>query len=214
MARKRDRFDHVYAPGYDEGWGAIGATHDRFVGQVVRSVPEGGWILDAACGTGRFFALFIGAERRVRGVDWSAGMLMRARIKHPEVETDACRLQDLPFHQEFDGVLCVDALENLPPEDWPGALAALRRAAKPGTVLYLTVELAENEESLQAAYEHARARGWPVVRGELAEDDGYHYYPKRDDVHRWLHEAALDVVEQADDDEYWHLVCRVIDNRQ
>jgi ubiquinone/menaquinone biosynthesis C-methylase UbiE len=213
MTRKRDRFNKVYAPAYDEGWGAISASHGRCVGKVVQSVPEGGCILDAACGTGRFFPIILAAGRRVHGVDWSQGMLAQARLKHPEVETGSARLQDLPFHQEFDGVLCVDALENLPPEDWPAALAALRRAARARAAVYLTVELPESQESMRAAYERASARGWPVVWGELAEDDGYHYYPERHDVHRWLRDAALVVFEQADGDEYWHLLCRPIANR-
>ena len=31
-------------------------------------------------------------------------------------------------------------MENVPPEDWPTVLANLRDAARPGGVLYLTVE--------------------------------------------------------------------------
>jgi hypothetical protein len=85
---------------------------------------------------------------------------------------------------------------------------ALRRAARVGAVLYLTVELPESQESIRAAYERAAARGWPVVRGEVSEDDGYDYYPERPDVRRWLRDAALEVFEQADGDEYWHLWCR------
>jgi hypothetical protein len=75
-------------------------------------------------------------------------------------------------------------------------------------LVYLTVELAEHDNDLGAAYDAARAKGWPVVQGELAEDDGYHYYPERAAVRAWLEEARLGVVEQSDGEGYWHLLCR------
>jgi len=115
------------------------------------------------------------------------------------------RLQSLGYVGVFDAVLCVDALENLPPEDWPAALTALRGAAKPAAPVYLTVELPEGID-LDLAYDTARAKGWPVVPGELAEDDGYHYYPSRDTVLGWLDDAGLEIVEQSDGDGYWHLL--------
>jgi hypothetical protein len=64
-------------------------------------------------------------------------------------------------------------------------------------------------EKLRRSTEAARARGWPVVDGEDAVEDGYHYYPPRERVLGWLDEAALDLVEQRDGDDYWHLLCRV-----
>ena len=38
------------------------------------------------------------------------------------------RLDEPPY---FDAVLTIDALENIPPEDWPVVLANLRNALKP-----------------------------------------------------------------------------------
>jgi hypothetical protein len=59
---------------------------------------------------------------------------------------------ELPYDGVFDGVICVDALENLPPEDWVAVLASLGRATKRGALVYLTVELPESDETLQAAF--------------------------------------------------------------
>jgi SAM-dependent methyltransferase len=81
MERKLHRFDNVYPPGYDAGWGAIGRIHASFVSRVVESAPRHGCILDAACGTGRFFPTVLEADRQVVGVDWSEGMLARAAAK-------------------------------------------------------------------------------------------------------------------------------------
>jgi hypothetical protein len=51
-------------------------------------------------------------------------------------------LRDLSYHGEFDGVLCVDPLESVLPEDWPVVLERWRRALRRGGWLFSTVELA------------------------------------------------------------------------
>jgi len=52
----RERYDTLHASGYDQQeWGAISPTHRRFVDQLVQRCPPGGRILDAACGTGKYF---------------------------------------------------------------------------------------------------------------------------------------------------------------
>jgi len=46
---------------------------------------------------------------------------------------------------EFDGAICIDAMENVFPEDWPRVLANLKHAVRPGSPVYLTVELTEDD---------------------------------------------------------------------
>ena len=75
-------------------------------------------------------------------------------------------LQELPYQGEFDGVLCVDAMEFLPPEDWPPVLERFHRALRRGDWLYLTVELARGDR-VRAANQAARRAGLPVVDGEV-----------------------------------------------
>ena len=58
------------------------------------------------------------------------------------------------FQQAFDGAICIDAMEHICPEDWPGILQRFHAALKPGGVLYLTVELAEPDE-VEKAYQRA-----------------------------------------------------------
>ncbi len=202
----RRRFDTLHAPAYDEHWGAVGATHRDFVARLLGRCPPGGRILDAACGTGKYFPMVLEAGRRVVGTDQSAGMLAVARAKHPGVPVEPVGLQELAFDAEFDAAMCVDAVENVVPEDWPPVLANLRRAVRPGGSLYLTVELPE-EGQVRRAYEAARGRGLPVVWGEDAgEGGGYHYYPAREQVAAWLHAAALAIDERAEGDDYLHLL--------
>ena len=115
---------------------------------------------------------------------------------------------------EFDAAMTVDAMENVFPEDWPAVLANLRRAVRPGGHLYLTVEEVP-ETDLDEAFADLSARGLPVVRGEVIEGDvaGYHFYPGRDQVARWLEAEGLAIVDQdteaLEDWGYWHLLLRV-----
>jgi ubiquinone/menaquinone biosynthesis C-methylase UbiE len=206
--RKVERFDTLHAATYDDDWGTVPATHETFVARFLDAVPPTGRVLDVACGTGRLFPAILATGRQVDGVDASAQMLAQARRKHPDVATTVQQLTDLTITEPYDGVMCVDALENLPPEDWPAALAALRRAVREGGPVYLTVEV-EDPAAVERGNAEARAAGLPVVDGEVADTDGgYHYYPPRQRVLDWLVEAGLEVSEQADGDYYWHLLCR------
>jgi ubiquinone/menaquinone biosynthesis C-methylase UbiE len=208
-----ERHDTIHAFTYDEHYGEIGPTHRRFVTDLVEGCPPGGTVLDAACGTGKYFAMVLDAGRRVVGTDQSTGMLARARTRFPAVPLERVGLQELAFDGGFDAVMCIDAMENIPPEDWPRVLAGLRRALRPGGRLYLTVE-EPDQASLERAQADALARGLPVVPGELAEEGaGYHYYPSRQQVGGWLEEAGLAVEAEARSDEgdgygYLHLLTR------
>jgi SAM-dependent methyltransferase len=208
-----ERHDTIHAFTYDEQYGEIGPTHRRFVTDLVESCPPGGAVLDAACGTGKYFAMVLDAGRRVVGTDQSTGMLARARARFPAVPVERVGLQELAFDGEFDAVMCIDAMENIPPEDWPRVLAALGRALRPGGRLYLTVE-EPDQDDLERVQAEAVARGLPVVPGEKAEEGaGYHYYPSRQQVGAWLEEAGLVVEAEARSDEgdgygYLHLLTR------
>lgn len=174
--------------------------HGGFVRRVAETCPPGGVVLDAACGTGRWFEGVVATGRRVVGFDQSAGMLEQAGRRGLASALRRVGLQEIDDVAAFDAAMAVDVMENIPPEDWPLVLANLHRAVRPGGHLYLTVEEGD-EADVDRAYEEAVARGWPAVRGELVEGDyaGYHYYPGRDRVLAWLAAEGLEVVEEAAD---------------
>jgi ubiquinone/menaquinone biosynthesis C-methylase UbiE len=205
-----ERHDTIHAFTYDEQYGEIGPTHRRFVADLLERCQPGGTVLDAACGTGKYFAMVLDAGRRVVGTDQSTGMLARARARFPAVPLERVGLQELAFDAEFDAVMCIDAMENIPPEDWPRVVGNLRRALRPGGHLYLTVEQVDDEE-LDRELAEATARGLPVVRGEESRD-GYHYYPSREQVGYWMEEGMLVVVAEdyspGDGYGYLHLLAR------
>jgi SAM-dependent methyltransferase len=187
------------------------ATHGAFVDRLVATVPSGGLVLDAPCGTGQYFARIRDAGRRVVGIDQSAGMLRQAEARGLADRLERLGLQEMSFAAEFDGAITVDAMEHVPPEDWPTVLENLIRAVRPGAHLYLTVEESE-EAAVVDALAALRARGVPAVRGEVIEGDtgGYHYHPSRERVTGWLGDQRLEIVAEATDAldgwGYWHLL--------
>jgi len=125
-----------------------------------------------------------------------------------------CRPSPVPFRSSrtspelrhrFDGVLCIDTLENVGPEDWPTALHSLRSTCKTRAYAYLTVEIPEGDAQSNCADE-IRAL---LVPGEVLRDGAYHYFPSRSDVEAWLADSGFQVLETADGDGYMHFLCQV-----
>jgi SAM-dependent methyltransferase len=204
LRRVNEEQEFALASVYDEYWGEIGDTHRAFVERFCSMLPPDGRVLDAACGTGKYFAMVLESGRSLLGVDHTGAYLANARAKFSNVPTEKHDLQDLPYRNEFDGVMCVDAMEFVPPEEWPEVLERFRGALCPGGWLYLTVELVPEAE-VRAANEEARRSGLPVVEGEVIwhePDDYYHYYPTMEQVRAWVSSAGFDIVEEAEGP--WH----------
>jgi SAM-dependent methyltransferase len=184
------------APGYDEHEYPSDLQRE-WVARALRLIPPGGVVLDAPCGTGKYFPLVAAAGHQVAGADQSAGMLAQARARGIAFRLEQVALQDLAYVAEFDAVLTVDAMENIPPEDWPLVLANLHRAIRPGGVMYLTVEEVEQAE-IDQAFQSLSAQGLPAVRGEIVEGDvaGYHFYPGRDQAAEWFGREGLAILDE------------------
>ena len=202
------------APTYDESAYPV-PLHPGFVERLLSLSLPGGRVLDAPCGTGRWFAPVVDSGRSVVGIDQSAGMLEQARARGLAADLIRVGLQELPFVAEFDAVMTIDAMENVPPEEWPLVVGNLRRALRPDAPLYLTIEESDDAD-VDAAYARHAAEGLPIVRGEVVEGDvaGYHYYPGRAQALAWLAAAGLSVVEEAFDQQdgwgYRHLILRAV----
>jgi ubiquinone/menaquinone biosynthesis C-methylase UbiE len=184
------------APIYDENEYPAD-TQREWVARLLRRCSPGGGVLDAPCGTGRYFSMVAAAGHRIAGVDQSAGMLAQARARDIAFSLEQIALQQLSYVHEFDAVMTIDAMENIAPEDWPLVLTNLHRAVRPGGFLYMTVEEADDSE-VEHAFEVLSGRGVPAVRGEVVEGDvaGYHYYPGRDRVVDWFDAEGLAIVDE------------------
>jgi len=223
-------YDHL-SPEYWVNWGLRpDETHREFIQKLLLRLPPKSALLSAACGAGRYDGLLLEAGHSVVGIDQSAGMLARAREHLPEARYEKMGLQEMDFREAFDGAICIDAMEHICPEDWPGIMRRLGEALKPGGVLYFTVEIPDTAE-VDASYRRARAMGLPVVFGELADaveasyervralrSPGvpgdvadvavYHYYPSLEQVRAWIAQAGLAIEEEGTGNGYEHLLVR------
>lgn len=203
--RCEERMDTLFAPTYDQDWGYINTTHREMFSQFLALCAPGETILDAACGTGKYWQIILDAGFAMCGVDQSAEMLRAAHAKYPAVPIEKRGLQDVTYNRIVGGVVCIDAMENICPEDWLMVLGNLYRALKPGAPLYVTVELAAPEE-VTAAYTAGQVLGLPLVPGEWAHEGSYHYYPELEQVRTWLSDALLPIRSEVQGDGYQHFI--------
>jgi 2-polyprenyl-3-methyl-5-hydroxy-6-metoxy-1,4-benzoquinol methylase len=223
-------YDH-FSPQYWVNFGLYAnETHLEYLQKFLDRVAPHSILLSAACGAGRYDGMLLEAGHSVVGIDQSAGMLARAREHFPEVRYEKLGLQEIDFQEAFDGVICMDAMEHICPEDWPGILIKFQEALRPGGVLFFTVDLAEADE-LEQAYERGKALGLPVVFGEVADEVNeayqqvkalgksmapselsdtavYHYYPSLEQVRAWIGQAGLAIEEEGAGNWYEHFLVR------
>lgn len=202
-----ERYDTEFSLDYDVKYGQISKTHHQNLMYFLSQLPKKSVVLDAACGTGKYWDLVIKDEHHVIGLDQSTGMLKAANAKHPSVFTIKMGLQEMDYTHEFWGIMCIDALENVAPEDWEIIIKNFNKALIQGGYLYLTIELT-NAIDLDEAYQSGVDAGLPLVKGEVAQGDGYHYYPSIDQVRQILSQEHFFTVKEEEGDDYYHIICK------
>ena len=140
--------------------------------QFLPSIPEGGLILDAGCGSGRDSKAFISRGYRVSAFDASSKLVEMAgefigqpvslRTFH-EVSELAC----------YDGIWACASLLHLRETELPGALIKLWAALKPGGTLYASFKIGDGERSQQGRHftdaNEPRVNTWLADLVEIAE---------------------------------------------
>jgi 2-polyprenyl-3-methyl-5-hydroxy-6-metoxy-1,4-benzoquinol methylase len=204
-------------------------THRAYLEEFLKRVVPSGTVLSAGCGAGRYDGRLLDAGHPVVGIDQSAGMLARAREHFPQARYEKMGLQEMAFHEAFDGLICIDAMEHVSPEDYPLILRKFQEALKPGGVLYFTMDRADPDE-LRAAYERATAQGLPAVLGEVVDEVDrayaqvkglnqpvpgalsdaavYHFYPALDQARERIGQAGLVVEMESLGSGYHHFIAR------
>jgi ubiquinone/menaquinone biosynthesis C-methylase UbiE len=194
------------APLYDKEGGVYSnTTHQQFLQEFLGRLPRSSMILDAACGTGRYLPILLKEEYSIIGIDQSQSMLARAKAKFPSVQFEKVGLQEMAYREIFDGAICMDAMENVCPEDWPIVLNNFYRALKPHGYLYFTAETIENADGheIQQAFERAQQAGLPVVHGEWPDEEVYHYHPTNQQVKEWVQQAGFEILKEVNG-EIWY----------
>ncbi|MEX0167716.1 class I SAM-dependent methyltransferase [Streptomyces sp. LMG1-1-1.1] len=126
--------------GYDLLAGKFDATpfrtSDRLLGAVARTLETLGPFdsgLDVCCGTGAGLGVLRSVcAGRVTGVDFSTGMLARARTAHPAADLVRADALALPFAPAFDLAVSFGAFGHFLPADQRTLFAQVHAALRPG----------------------------------------------------------------------------------
>lgn len=206
------KYDIRWAPFYREAGSLYpNPTHQNFIQAFLNLLPQRSTLLDAACGAGRYVPDLLGKGHSVIGIDQSQGMLDIAMVRFPGVPFQRVGLQEMTYQEVFDGAICMDAMENVCPEEWPRVLGNFHRAIKAGGCLYFTAETIENadEDEIRQAFVRAQAAGLPVVYGEWPdEDEVYHFHPTSQQVRAWTQQAGFELLQEGNSKWYFHLLMR------
>jgi SAM-dependent methyltransferase len=121
---------------YDEPRNSLFDVDEPLMREILDERPKG-TALDAACGTGRYAEYLAARGHRVIGVDTSAEMLTRARVRVPEAEFLHGDLRALPLPDNaVDLVVSGLALVHVPALE--PVLAEFARVLRPGGDLVIS----------------------------------------------------------------------------
>jgi demethylmenaquinone methyltransferase / 2-methoxy-6-polyprenyl-1,4-benzoquinol methylase len=162
-----DAMNRVMTAGLDRRWRKI---------TIRETVQTDDRVLDACCGTGD---LAIAAREAgaggVVGVDFSEGMLVRARRKAPELEWVQADVLALPFDDAaFDSAVVGFGVRNV--EDLEAGLRELRRVLRQGGRLGI-LEITTPRGFLAPFYRVWFDRIVPLLGRLLPGGDAYTYLP-------------------------------------
>jgi ubiquinone/menaquinone biosynthesis C-methylase UbiE len=116
--------------------------------------------LDVCCGTGAGLEVLRGLCREgVTGVDFSAGMLSKARSAVPDATLVRADARALPFVDGFDLAVTFGALGHFLPSERPAFFDGVHRALRPGGLF--AVAIGELPSQAAAAY-------WTTLGFDLA----------------------------------------------
>jgi len=183
----RDMFDAI-APRYDLLNRLLSLGIDRRWRRFAVSrlqVPEGGWVLDVASGTGDV-ALEIAARTpasvRIVGEDFTQGMLVRGREKIEQSPyRDRILLVNAPCEAMphpsglFDGVTIAFGIRNV--VDRPAGLREMCRVLKPGGRAVILEFSNPRSRLFKALYYFYFRRILPFVGGLFSQRQAYQYLP-------------------------------------
>lgn len=107
------------------------------------TLPQGGHVLDLGCGPGDSARRFLNAGFTVDAVDAVPAMVSRA--KELGVAARQATFDAIDTLDTYDGVWANFSLLHAPRAEFPGHLARLHRALKPGGRLHIGMKLGRGE---------------------------------------------------------------------
>lgn len=110
-------------------------------------LPAGGAILDAGCGSGRDSLAFRRLGYHVEAFDGSVEIVRLAR-EYTGLPVAHLTFQDVAWDHHFDGIWACASLLHVSLSALPDVLAQLRRAVRPGGVIFASFKYGEGEREV------------------------------------------------------------------
>ena len=165
IAPRYDLVNRIMTLGLDTGW------RRRAVKEL--GLAAGSTVLDVACGTGDFCRELEKAGLRAVGLDYSAGMLARARTSAPLVRGNALSLP--AGDGSFDGITSGFALRNV--TDLQKTFEEMARVLRPGGRIALLEVSRPGNPLMRAGHYVYFNRIVPLIGGLLSDRAAYRYLP-------------------------------------
>jgi len=188
-----ERIADSFAASRKEPWTQVVAFVD--------SLPTGSRVLDVGCGNGRHSAILASRGHTSFAVDFSRGLLERARVTGaPRIRWIEAEATRLPLRDaSADAALCIAVLHHLPTlEDRVAALREIRRVLVPGGALLASVWDLDHPRFadllVRRASDPPEERGdalvpWPLPDGSVALR--YYHLFQEDELRRLIIESGL-----------------------
>ena len=160
---------------------------DSFLAQL----PAGALILDFGCGSGRDSRYFLQKGYRVEACDGSDEMV-KVATRNAGIPVKKMLFSELEEKDRYDGIFACASILHVPSKDLPDILTRMKRAVKPGGILYISFKYGtfegvrngryftdQTEESLQVILD--KVGGLDIIRTGITGDAR----PGREDE-KWL----------------------------
>lgn len=135
--------------------------HPLMMGEIEKHVGRRGRILDYGCGYGRIIRqLHEGGFGNVFGVDYSSGMIARARKENPFARYVRNSGSEIPFSEgSFDAILLLAVLTCIPDSGEQTRLfSEVHRVLREGGILYVSDLLINSDARNRERYERFEAK--------------------------------------------------------